>query len=122
MTIDGANIGVKPERALKSILGGADQPAESERLSKEKMLAEILATPDAYEDSCQTYDAGALWLAKQFYFLRKEGVEGDTFAMFEAMKKSTVKRITTSRVSWWAGPTTSFGGCYLNRRKKTRQS
>ena len=87
MSEDGANLGIKPTRALETILGGKEQPKEEEKVTREKMLAEIMAVPDSYREAAKDYDSTTLWLAKQFYLLRKEGVDGDCYALYDAMKK-----------------------------------
>ncbi len=103
MSQDGANIGVKPERALQSILGGKPSPEKDEQLSKEKMLAEIMAMPDSYKEAAKSYDTTSMWLAKQFYLLKKEGIDGDAHAIYDAMVKKCGKQnydFTGFMVGW----------------------
>ena len=52
MSSDGASQGVMPERALGTILGDKDQPAEDEKVSPEEFEAKIRAAsmePDSYD-------------------------------------------------------------------------
>lgn len=106
---DGSSLGVKPTRALESIIGGKEQPAKDERLKKEEMLKEVLALPDDYKKATEGfkdgdgYDRCSMWLAKQFYLLRQEGVEGDCSAMYDAMKAKSGKEdydFTGFMVGW----------------------
>lgn len=61
MSGDGAHLGVSADRALKTILGGAPQPADHERMDAATMRAWILAAEpehsrDSYEE-CARYAA-----------------------------------------------------------------
>jgi len=86
MSIDGANLGIKPHRVLETMLGGKPSPKEDEMMSREDMLKQILAMPDDYKTAATSYDNSSMWLAKQFYLLRKEGKEGDQSEMYDFMK------------------------------------
>ena len=88
MSPDGADMGVKPTRALASILGGKDQdPHPDDKMTPEQMRQEILAQPDSYKDREDTYDGCAMWLAKQFLLLLEKGVVGDSSKLYDEMKK-----------------------------------
>lgn len=84
---DGADMGVTPERALGTILGGQPQPSEEEKMSPEKMRDELMKQPDDYKDIEGSYDSGAMWLAKQFLLLLEAGVEGDYNVLYDKMKE-----------------------------------
>lgn len=45
MTADGAHIGVSPQRALATIIGGAEPPDSSEQMSVEQMREKLLGAP-----------------------------------------------------------------------------
>ena len=45
MSGDGASLGVMPERALETVLGGADQPNEEEKLSPKEFEDQIREAP-----------------------------------------------------------------------------
>lgn len=99
MSIDGANIGVPGEEAVKAALGG-EQPKT--KLSKDEILARVLAIPDDYAQM-KSYNDGCYWLAKQFYLLRKDGVEGDPHELYVAMQKKCGDRdygFTGFMVGW----------------------
>jgi hypothetical protein len=54
---DGASQGIKPERALKTILGGEAPPEDDEGMSRQEMRDAILAVdlsepPQSYDDAC----------------------------------------------------------------------
>ena len=96
MSTDGANMGVLPNRALKTILGGAKQPEAKERLTPEKMREKIMVQLDNYDDIVgvdgvgvdgDAYENTTLWLAKQFLLLLDEGFIGNTGMLYEEMKK-----------------------------------
>ena len=87
MSIDGADMGVKPQRALKSILGGEDQPQKDDCLTPEEMRREIMMQPDNYKDRENTYDGCAMWLAKQFLLLLESGFEGTYSTLYDEMEK-----------------------------------
>jgi hypothetical protein len=57
---DGAAGGVKPSRALETILGGAPQPAEAECMPIAEFTAWILSVPDG---EAQSYDDAARIIA-----------------------------------------------------------
>jgi hypothetical protein len=88
MSVDGANLGVPAGEALKAVLGD-EQPKT--KLSKEEMLAKVMAAPDYYEPATaatdEDYTRACFWLAKQFYLIRKDGIEGDSWALYQEMKK-----------------------------------
>jgi hypothetical protein len=46
---DGAHLGVTADRAIQTILGGADQPTDDERLDPEAFRAMVLSAPTAAE-------------------------------------------------------------------------
>ena len=87
MDSDGANMGVKPARALETILGGKDQPKEEERLSSEGMRSLLLSQPDDYKDISEDYDSASLWLAKQFFLILESDFEEDYNKLYDEMKK-----------------------------------
>lgn len=87
MSIDGADMGVIPTRALETILGGVESPKDTECLSKQEMLSKIMAMPDDYKQAATNYDTCTFWLAKQFIALRKMGIDGSAHDMYEKMKK-----------------------------------
>lgn len=88
MSVDGANIGVPAEAAMKAAMSGK-QPKE--KLTKEKMLEQVLAMGDYNEDAF-SYDGASMWLAKQFYLILKDGIEGEAFALYNEMKKRNGNR------------------------------
>ena len=91
MSDDGADMGVLLNRALKTILGGGEQPTKEERLTPEAMREEIMAQPDKYEGVVgfdgRGYDNTILWLAKQFLILLDEGLVGDESYLYAEMIK-----------------------------------
>ena len=91
MSEDGADLGIKPTRALETIFG-KEQPKKEEELSKEKMRQEILAQPDEYEKVEDTYDANTMWLAKQFLKMLEEGIKEDMDFLYDEMKKRNGER------------------------------
>lgn len=46
---DGANMGIGAERALKTILGGAEQPADDERQNREQVRARLRDVPRLHD-------------------------------------------------------------------------
>ena len=58
---DGAHKGVKPERAMETIIGGGPQPAEDEKQTPGQILAEIRGAP---MDAHTSYDGCALACAR----------------------------------------------------------
>src|SRR3990167_6069709 len=91
MSQDAADLGVKPERALESILGGAEQPKEEEKMTPEKMYQEIMAQPNEYKDREYTYNGCSMWLAKQFLLILEKWEEievvGSYDLLYEKMKE-----------------------------------
>ena len=61
---DGANIGVKADRALKSILGGEPQPSAEERATPEQVRARLMAAPRIGEAEPSGYGACADMVAR----------------------------------------------------------
>jgi hypothetical protein len=62
---DGASQGIKPERALKTILGGEPPPDDDEGMSRQEMRDAILAV-DVTKDP-ETYDEAAMLTARLIY-------------------------------------------------------
>jgi len=60
MSDDGADLGVLPQRALKTVLGGEDQPSEEERLDTAALAYKIREAPVKAE----SYDGAALACAR----------------------------------------------------------
>lgn len=61
MSSDGAHLGVGAERALDTILGGKDQPEESERKTPEQMAEHLRG---ATISDCNNYDGAARYCGK----------------------------------------------------------
>ena len=91
MSDDGADMGVLPNRALETIIGGKEQPTKKERLSPEQIREKLMSQPDKYEDIVgiegEGYENSTLWLAKQFLLLLEAGVNGDEDVLYQEMKK-----------------------------------
>ncbi len=63
---DGAHQGVSARRALDTILGGAEQPAEDEQRNPDEMRRWLLAAPGPpFEDDGDGYEACARWAARR---------------------------------------------------------
>ena len=65
---------------------GGTQPTEKEHLSKGELVAKIMAMSDLYKGGMD-YENSTLWLAKQFYLLKKDGIKGDMDFLYQEMKK-----------------------------------
>ena len=91
MSDDGADMGVLPNRALETIIGGKEQPTKKERLSPEQIREKLMSQPDKYEDIVgiegEGYENSTLWLAKQYLLLLLSGLEGDESFLYDEMKK-----------------------------------
>jgi hypothetical protein len=62
---DGASQGIKPERALKTILGGEPAPDDGEGMSRTQMRDAILAVDPAKK--AESYDEAAMQAARLIY-------------------------------------------------------
>ena len=104
MESDGANLGIKPERALKTILGGEKHPSKEEQLDPAQMRAEILSSPDEYfGNDGFSYDGSCMWLAKQFLLLLEAGIDGNESTLYNAMIEKCGKKdygFTGYMVGW----------------------
>lgn len=91
MSDDGANMGVLPNRALETIVGGKDQPKDNEKLNREGMYKKIMSQPDRYEDIAgeggEGYENSTLWMAKQFLKILEEGHDYNTDELYVEMEK-----------------------------------
>lgn len=64
MSADGAHLGVTPERALKTILGGEPSPAQDEQMDVAAFERWILDAPAADDNDIHSYDDAARAFAK----------------------------------------------------------
>lgn len=66
MSSDGASIGIGPDRALKTILGGEEQPSEDEQRTPYEMRAYLLAAvPPPWDYDGDGYEMCARWIGRQ---------------------------------------------------------
>lgn len=83
MSNDGAHLGVGAERALDTILGGKEQPAEKEKQTSEQVYARLKAATIA---DCNSYDGGATYCGKlvlDFYEAHPEALEWPAEQQYE---------------------------------------
>ena len=95
MSEDGADLGIKPGRALKAIIGGQTNIHPDEKLKRDEMRKEIFSAPDDYvegESTEDSYNKACLWLAKKFILILESGFDGTLDEIYNEMLKRYGKK------------------------------
>ena len=102
MSDDGADLGVSAGRAIRTIIGGADQPQTSEKQTVEQMRASLLEAPLPTDEEIpvteDSYSEHARRLAGCFLRLIEKGTEPTYASLWEAYKTT------------WPNASTDFTG------------
>ena len=105
MSIDGANIGVSPSRALRTIIGGESTPPLDDQRSDSEFSEYIATAPEPpfdSEDQGQNYDNCCRYIAKHFVSLLIEDPDSSLNHAYDEAKRRGMKSVdpTGFMVGW----------------------